>query len=80
MKKILIATVALLSLAGVAQADGFDLNSMPLSGFTPKLDAASTGSIAPGKVFVRKVKHDGVSVTQYYTIAKDGAVEVLSEK
>lgn len=81
MKKLsIIVAAALLSLTGLAQAQSFDLNSMPLSNIPSNLDAVSTGSVAPAKVLMRTVKRDGASVTQYYTIAKNGAIEVHSEK
>jgi hypothetical protein len=39
-----------------------------------------TGSVAAKKVFMRKVTRDGASVTQYYTLAKDGSAVVFSEE
>jgi hypothetical protein len=80
MKKPIIAAIALLSLAGAAHADAFSVNSLPLSGFTAKTDAVETGSVAAKKVFMRKVTRDGASVTQYYTLAKDGSAVVFSEE
>lgn len=80
MKKSLIAAIALLSLAGAAQADAFDLNSMPMPGFTAKTDNVATGSVAAKKVYSRKVTRDGAQVTQYYTLAKDGTAKVFSEE
>jgi hypothetical protein len=80
MKKTIIAAIALLSFAGAAQADAFDVNSLPLSGFTAKTDGFKTGSVAAKKVFKRVVTRDGAAVTQYYTLAKDGAAVVFSEE
>ena len=80
MRKTIAAAIALLSFAGAAQADAFSVNSLPLSGFTAKTDAVETGSVAAKKVFMRKVTRDGASVTQYYTLAKDGSAVVFSEE
>jgi hypothetical protein len=80
MKKILLVAIAsLLALSGAAGAQSFDINTMPLGDIPAKMDNAPTGSIAAKKVFARTINRDGVSVTQYYTIAKDGSDVVLSE-
>ena len=80
MKKSMIAAIALLSLSGAALADSFDINSMPLGSIKPALDNGATGSVAAKKVFKRVVTRDGAAVTQYYTLAKDGAAVVFSEE
>jgi hypothetical protein len=81
MKKFsLIAFASLIALSSAAQAQSFDLNSMPLGNVPQKLDSAETGSIAAKKVFVRTIDRDGTTVTQRYTVANDGAVTIISEQ
>jgi hypothetical protein len=81
MKKTsLVAIASLLALSSAASAQSFDINTMPLGDIPAKMDNAPTGSIAAKKVFERTIKRDGVKVTQYYTIAKDGSDMVLSEE
>ena len=80
MKRTFIAAIALLSLAGVARADAFDVNSMPMPGFTAKTDNAATGSVAAKKVYSRKVTRGGAELIQYYTLSKDGSAKVFSEE
>jgi ribosome-associated protein YbcJ (S4-like RNA binding protein) len=81
MKRIsLIAIASLIALSSAAQAQAIDLNSMPLGSFSTKLDTSETGSIAKDKVLVRKVKVNGETVTQYYTIAEDGSTVVISQE
>ena len=80
MKKTMLAATALLAFAGAAHADAFSVNSLPLSGFTAKTDNVETGSVAAQKVFKRIVTRDGAAMTQYYTLAKDGAAVVISEE
>ena len=81
MKKLTLVTFAsLIALSSAAQAQSFDLNSMPLGKFPSGLDATETGSVAPRKVFIRTIDRDGLSVTQRYTVANDGAVTIVSER
>ena len=80
MKKTMLAATALLAFAGAAHADAFSVNSLPLSGFTAKTDNVETGSVTAQKVFKRIVTRDGAAMTQYYTLAKDGAAVVISEE
>jgi ribosome-associated protein YbcJ (S4-like RNA binding protein) len=81
MKRISLAAIAsLIALSSAAQAQSIDLNAMPLGSFPTKLDTSETGSIAKDKVLVRKVKVNGETVTQYYTIAEDGSTVVISQE
>jgi ribosome-associated protein YbcJ (S4-like RNA binding protein) len=81
MKRISLAAIAsLIALSSAAQAQSIDLNSMPLGSFPTKLDTSETGSIAKDNVLVRKVKVNGETVTQYYTIAEDGSTVVISQE
>ena len=80
MKKISLAAIAsLLALTSISSAQSFDVNSMPLGNIPTHLDATPTGSVQAKNVFMRKVKRDGASLVQYYTIAKDGSIKVLSD-
>ena len=80
MKKIVFATLAaLISLQGVASAQSFDLNSLPLGQFPTATDSESTGSIG-ARLLKRVVLHDGASYTQFYTIDADGQENIVSEK
>jgi hypothetical protein len=81
MKKIsLIALSALIALSGAANAQtGFDINAMPIGNIPGAVDKAPTGSIGV-KLQKRVVLHDGVSVTQFFTIAEDGKVTIVSEE
>jgi hypothetical protein len=80
MKKIsLLALASLIALSGVASAQSFDLNAMPLGQFPSVTDKVSTGSIgAPLKK--RVIVRDGANVTQFYTVDDNGDVTVVSEK
>jgi hypothetical protein len=82
MKKISLAAIAsLIALSGSAFAQSFDINSMPLGNIpTAKVDLSETGSIAKDKVLMRKVKVNGETVTQYYTVAEDGSTVVISQE
>jgi hypothetical protein len=82
MKKISLAAIAtLIALSSAASAQSFDLNAMPLGKFpNAKLDMSETGSIAKDKVLIRKVKVNGETVTQYYTVAEDGSTVVISQE
>ena len=80
MKKIsLIALSLLIAVSGAASAQSFDLNSMPLGQFPSITDNTATGSIgAPLKK--RMIVHDGVNVTQFFTVDENGDVTIVSEK
>ncbi len=80
MKKIsLIAISTLIALSGAANAQAFDINTLPFSQIPAMTDNASTGSIgAPLKQ--RVIVRDGAKVTQFYTVDDNGAVTVVSEK
>jgi ribosome-associated protein YbcJ (S4-like RNA binding protein) len=81
MKKISLAAIAsLIALSSAAHAQNIDLNSMPLGNFPTNLDRSETGSIAKDKVLMRKVKVNGETVTQYYTVAEDGSTVVISQE
>lgn len=80
MKKIsLIAIASLIAVSGVASAQSFDINAMPLGQFSSMTDKTATGSIgAPLKK--RVIVRDGVNVTQYYNVDENGKVTIVSEK
>jgi hypothetical protein len=82
MKKISLAAIAsFLALSSGAFAQNFDINSMPLGNIpAKKLDMSETGSIAKDKVLMRKVKVNGETVTQYYTVAEDGSTVIVSQE
>lgn len=81
MKRIsLVAIASLIALSSAAHAQNIDLNSMPLGNFPTKLDRSETGSIAKDKVLMRKVKVNGETVTQYYTVAEDGSTVIISQE
>ncbi len=80
MKKIsLVAFASLIALSGVAGAQSFDINAMPLSSIPTATDNTATGSIgAPVKK--RVVVRDGVKVTQLFTVDQNGDLNIVSEK
>jgi hypothetical protein len=80
MKKIsLIAIASLIAVSGVANAQSFDLNAMPLGQFPSMTDKVSTGSIgAPLKK--RVIVRDGANVTQFFTVDDNGDMTIVLEK
>ena len=80
MKKIVVATLAaLVSLQGVAFAQSFDLNSLPLGQFPTATDSEATGSIG-ARLLKRVVRDDGATYTQFYTVDANGQENIVSEK
>lgn len=79
MKKItLTALAALIAFSGVASAQAFDINAMPLGNFPAMTDKASTGSIGHA-LKKRVIVRDGAKITQFFTVDANGDVTVISE-
>ncbi len=81
MKKIAFVSAGIiLALSAMAQAQSFDVNSLPFSSIKPATDNVATGSIAANPVMNRTVKRDGVLYEQKYVVLSDGSIDVASEK
>lgn len=81
MKKIALATLAVLVFSGAAANAqyAFEVNSLPLSGLQKTTDSVETGSIHAAKIKTRIVKRDGARYEQSYSLNGAGEIVVITE-
>lgn len=82
MKKISLVAISLLVAAtGIASAQSFDINTLPLSSIpSTSVDKSATGSIDAPRLQKRVIKRAGPDLVQYFTVDANGVETIVSEK